>query len=58
MAVLNPLKLVIENYGEMKLPTSVSVPDFPADLGKDGTHEVAFDEVIYIEKDDYKEVRV
>uniref|UniRef100_A0A0N5APU4 Probable glutamine--tRNA ligase n=1 Tax=Syphacia muris TaxID=451379 RepID=A0A0N5APU4_9BILA len=54
MAVLDPLKLVIENYDEMGLPNKVSVPDFPAELGISGSHDVSFDKIIFIEKEDYR----
>lgn len=54
--MLNPLKVTIENYDEMRLPNSVSVPDFPPEIKMDSNHNVAFDRVIFIEKDDYRRV--
>ena len=55
MVVLHHLKVTITN-----LPTEVTrvqIPDFPANPDQ-GTHEVAFNSVIYIERDDFKEVRL
>uniref|UniRef100_A0A914YN31 glutamine--tRNA ligase n=1 Tax=Panagrolaimus superbus TaxID=310955 RepID=A0A914YN31_9BILA len=54
MAVLEPLKVVIENFNELKLPTSVNVPDFPTDTSRSEEHAVAFDGTIYIEQSDFR----
>ncbi|CAD6194560.1 unnamed protein product [Caenorhabditis auriculariae] len=54
MAVLNGLKLTIENFEELNLPSELSVPDFPSDPQTSGTHIVAFDKEIFIEKTDYR----
>lgn len=56
MAVLEGLKLTIENFDEMKLPSSVTVPDFPSDPQCTSNHQVAFDRVVYIERTDYRQV--
>ncbi|XGW27947.1 hypothetical protein V3C99_008052 [Haemonchus contortus] len=55
MAILEGLKLTIENFDEMNLPSSVSVPDFPSESNCEKYHEVAFDRVIYIERTDYRQ---
>uniref|UniRef100_A0A914ZL78 Probable glutamine--tRNA ligase n=1 Tax=Parascaris univalens TaxID=6257 RepID=A0A914ZL78_PARUN len=55
MAVLMPLKLIIENYDEMNLPSKVSVPDFPSDPSRKEEHTVAFDREIFIERSDFRE---
>jgi len=54
MAVLNPLKLVIDNYpeGEEEL---VEVANNPEDAAA-GTRQVPFSREIYIEQDDFREV--
>lgn len=52
-AVLEPLKVVIENYPHSG-PIQISVPDFPTNPER-GSHSIAFDKVIYIEKTDFKE---
>lgn len=53
MAVLNPLKLVIENYpeGETEMMTAVNNPGDPAA----GTREVPFSRELYIEAEDFME---
>ncbi len=54
MAVLDPLKVVIENYPEAGPPDlleAVNNPENPAD----GTRPVAFSRVIYIEREDFLE---
>ncbi|KAI6183061.1 Glutaminyl-tRNA synthetase [Aphelenchoides bicaudatus] len=53
MAVLEPLKLTIENFDEFKEMQTVEVPDFPADPNSK-KHKITFDRVIYIELDDYR----
>jgi glutaminyl-tRNA synthetase len=53
MAVLRPLKIVIENYpqGETELLEAVNHPDDPAA----GTRQIRFGREIYIEQDDFME---
>lgn len=54
MVVVEPVKLTIENFEEFKGIESVEADDFPAVPGS-AKHRIAFDRVIYIEADDYKE---
>ncbi len=53
MAVLNPVKVVIENYpeGETELLDAVNNPEDESD----GIRQVAFSREIYIERDDFME---
>jgi len=53
MAVLDPIKLVIENYpeGETEELEAVNNPENP----DDGTRKVPFSKVLYIERDDFRE---
>ncbi len=53
MAVLNPLKVVIENYpeGQVEEFDAVNNPEDPAA----GTRKVPFSRVLYIEQDDFRE---
>jgi glutaminyl-tRNA synthetase len=53
MAVLNPVKVIIDNYPENKEEyfTAVNNPENP----EDGTREVPFCREIYIERDDFME---
>lgn len=53
MAVLDPIKLVIDNYPEDKKETLVAInnPENEAD----GTREVPFSKVLYIERGDFME---
>jgi glutaminyl-tRNA synthetase len=53
MAVLRPLKLVIENYPEGKVEELEAVNN-PEDPGM-GTRKVPFSRVLYIEKEDFRE---
>ena len=54
MAVINPLKVVIENYPEDKSEELECINN-PEDE-KSGTRKVPFSKVIYIEKNDFQEV--
>ena len=51
MAVLNPIKLVIDNYPEGKTE-SLFAEDLP---GSGNTHEVPFSRELYIEREDFME---
>ena len=53
MAVLDPIKLVIDNYpeGQTETLTAVNNPENEAD----GTREVPFSKTLYIERDDFME---
>ena len=53
MAVLRPLRVVVESYPEGDGEV-FEVPDFPADVGKAGSHQVPFSRVLYIERDDFE----
>ncbi len=53
MAVLNPLKLVIENYPEDKAETLVA-PNHPNDESM-GTRDIPFSKELYIEAEDFRE---
>ena len=52
MVVLRPLKVNIRKGGVTK--RKISIPDFP-DTPEKGAHEIAFSDVIFIEKDDFME---
>ncbi|HEY3310459.1 MAG TPA: glutamine--tRNA ligase/YqeY domain fusion protein [Anaerolineales bacterium] len=53
MAVLNPLKVVIDNYpaGQVEELEAVNNPEDPSA----GTRQVSFSKVLYIEQDDFRE---
>jgi glutaminyl-tRNA synthetase len=53
MAVLNPLRLVIDNYpdGQAEQVEAVNNPEDPSA----GTRQVPFSKVLYIEQDDFRE---
>jgi len=55
MVVLDPIRVDIENFQECKDPMVLPVPDFPAVPTSD-SHNITFGNVIYIERDDFKEV--
>ncbi len=54
MAVLEPLKVVIENYPEGQTE-AFEVADFPQDPEKGHSRKVPFGREIYIEREDFKE---
>jgi glutaminyl-tRNA synthetase len=54
MAVLRPLKLVIDNYPEGQVD-ELEVPYFPDDPPRMGLRKVPFSKVLYIERDDFME---
>ncbi len=54
MAVLRPLRVVLENYPEGRVE-EVEAVNNPEDAGM-GTRKVPFSRVIYIERDDFREV--
>jgi glutaminyl-tRNA synthetase len=53
MAVLNPLKLVIDNYPDAQVEQMTAVNN-PEDASA-GTRQVPFSKVLYIEQDDFRE---
>lgn len=52
MAVLSPVKLVIDNYPE-EMSESISLPSYPQKEGNNETHLHLFSKVLYIERDDF-----
>ncbi len=54
MAVLRPLKLVIENYPEGETE-EFEVPNFPDDPPRRGSRKVPVSREVYIERDDFME---
>lgn len=52
MAVLNPLKLVIENYPEDKVE-ELEASYWPHDVPKEGSRMVPFSKEIFIDRDDF-----
>ena len=54
MAVINPIKIVIENYPEGKIE-SLKAPLHPQNEGM-GTREIFFSREIYIDKEDFQEI--
>ncbi|MFW6192099.1 MAG: glutamine--tRNA ligase/YqeY domain fusion protein, partial [Gemmatimonadota bacterium] len=53
MCVLEPLKLVIENYPEGESET-LETPAFPRDVDREGTRQVPFGRELYVERDDFR----
>lgn len=54
MVVLEPLKIIIDNFPN-KSAIKIPVPNFP-NKPELGTHDVTFNSVIYIERNDFMEV--
>lgn len=54
MAVLRPLKVIIDNYPEGQTE-ELDAAYWPHDIPKEGSRKVPFSKVIYIEQDDFME---
>lgn len=54
MVVLDPIKLTIKNFPHEKT-IKLTVPNFPNEPER-GHHEITFNEILYIEASDFKEV--
>lgn len=54
MAVLNPLKLIIDNYPVDKLEL-LDAPSFPHDVPREGSRILPFRREVFIERDDFME---
>ncbi len=57
MGVLNPLKVIIDNYpnDETEASETFDAPYYPHDIPLEGSRSVPFSRVIYIEQDDFME---
>ncbi len=56
LAVLRPLKVVIENYPAGKTE-KLDAPYYPEDVGKPGSRQLPFSRELWIEREDFAEVR-
>ncbi|MEW5821682.1 MAG: glutamine--tRNA ligase/YqeY domain fusion protein [Cyanobacteriota bacterium] len=54
LCVLNPLKIIIENYPDNKTEM-LEASYYPHDVPKEGSRPLAFSKEIYIERDDFME---
>ena len=54
MAILEPIKVRILNLSDDKKGIKIEVADFPSQLER-GHHEIYFDEIVYIEQNDFRE---
>jgi glutaminyl-tRNA synthetase len=54
MAVLRPLKVIIDNYPKDKIEW-LDAPYWPHDIPKTGSRKIAFSREIFIERDDFLE---
>lgn len=52
MAVLDPIKVTIENYSGRE---EIDAPYFPHDIPKEGSRKIPFSNEIYIEREDFSE---
>ena len=52
MAVLDPIKVTIENYNRSE---EIDAPYFPHDIPKEGSRKIPFSNEIYIEREDFSE---
>lgn len=52
MAVLDPIKVTIENYTGSE---EIDAPYFPHDIPKEGSRKIPFSNVVYIEREDFSE---
>ncbi len=54
LAVLRPLKVVIENYPEGEVE-ELEAPLWPRDVPREGSRKVPFSRVLYVEREDFRE---
>jgi len=54
LAVIDPLKLVVTSYPEERTEW-IDAPEFPRDVGKEGTRRVPFTREVWIERSDFME---
>ena len=54
MAVLKPLRVILENFPEAEVET-LDAPYWPHDVPKEGSRKVPFAREVYIERDDFME---
>ena len=54
MAVLDPVRLVIENYPEGQVE-DLDAPSFPPDVPKTGSRTMPFSRELYVDRDDFME---
>lgn len=52
MAVLDPIKVTIENYNGSE---EIDAPYFPHDIPKEGSRKIPFSNVVFIEREDFSE---
>ena len=52
MAVLDPIKVTIENYNRSE---EIDAPYFPHDIPKEGSRKIPFSNELYIEREDFSE---
>jgi glutaminyl-tRNA synthetase len=52
MAVLDPIKVTIENYNGKE---EIDAPYFPHDIPKEGSRKIPFSNEVYIEREDFSE---
>lgn len=57
MAILEPIKLVIDNFNEIypgEKSHTLDVPDFPVDPDNSARHKIVIEPIIYLEQSDFK----
>ncbi len=54
LAVLRPLRLVIESWPEGRVET-LDAPSFPREIPRDESRPLPFERVVYVERDDFAE---
>lgn len=58
MAVLDPIRIVIENFDELNLNPEIDAPCFPGNPDSMDKFKINFDRIVYIERNDFREVIV
>lgn len=54
MVVLDPIKVVLQNWAADRPATTLEIPDFPSDPTK-GSHTVRLDGVLWLDRSDFEE---
>lgn len=59
MAILEPIKVIIENFDELfpgEKSHKIEVPDFPADPENSPKHSIFIEPIVYLEQTDFKNI--
>lgn len=56
MAVLDPIRIVIDNFDELNLNPEIDAACFPGNPNSMDKYKISVDRIVYIERNDFREV--